>query len=616
MKTQNTSAHREAVIKSMKLAEFRDVLNATDAADMETCVNDLVKNAGLNPSEARVVAAAYRSQVLPKLAHDMGLGDDDTAGLIGLHGDGMKTTDFAKAKHTEDKEDDDKGGILPSDESIEDEIAEHGHMPSAEEEAEEGETPEMHKPEVEDAIEDMGNKPEDDFNTDSSEVNEGTGETALIQIEVPASQIEEVQRLLDEHFGNGNAEEDNALPVKEEALPLGNSAELAVSAPATPLNIEPNEVDHMDAKQLLARRNERAAILAGTNTTRTVTAEDETKPKDIGLGKDTSEGGKPFQYAGDAQYKGEDDRPTNTKQNSEGNSLRDQNPTFKKQPVPTNNAENLQLKSGYEAVKKDGSPDGTLEYTVDFNKLDKIPSSDPDRIDDYTVPTQMPEVAGPRKTTVAERVVECSGCNNPNTKEIHSAECQDCKTVIAICEDCENEGYCPVCAGVTVAKTVEAEDGVTIEIDANKETEEAKGTNPSVKQENGDGFARKPHEDDESNRKAMALFTARVKTAYSVSSKLALAGVIEANDVDGNAEMWLADGLSPATMVSQGKLMLKSASSAAERVASSYSDNRNVRTANVSLNPGAFTTANSQNTAPNDLREALRSILMPKYEDS
>ena len=78
----------------------------------------------------------------------------------------------------------------------------------------------------------------------------------------------------------------------------------------------------------------------------------------------------------------------------------------------------------------------------------------------------------------------------------------------------------------------------------------------------------------------------------------------------------MADGLSPATMVSQGKLMLKSASSAAERVASSYADNRNVRTANVSVNPVAFAANTQTNNAPNDLREALRSILMPKYEDS
>lgn len=607
MKNQNTSAHREAVLKSMKLAEFRDILSATDATDMEACVNDLVKNAGLNPTEARVVAAAYRSEALPRIAFEMGLGDEEAAGVMGLHG-GIKTTDFAKAKPKDDDKEDDKDGILPSDESIEDEIEEHGHIPSAEEEELEGETPEMHSPEVEDAIEVGSEEPEEELNTDLSEVNEGNGETALIQIEVPASEIDAVQRLLDEHFGGGMDAKDDTLPVKEEAFPMDDE-ELAVEAPADPLNIK-EQVEPMDAKQLLARKQERAAILAGTNT-RTVTAEDDTKPKDIGLGKDTSAGGKAFQYAGDAQYKGEDDRPTTTKQNSEGNSLKEQNPTFKKQPVPTNNADNLQLKSGYDAVKKEGGTDGSLEYSVDFDQLNTIPSSDPDRTDGYSVPTQMPNVVGPRKTTIAERIVECSGCNNPNTKSINKAECQDCRTVIAICEDCETEGYCPVCAGVGVGKTVEADTEITIE--SAKDCEEPKGKN--LKQENGDGFARKPHEDDES-RKSAALYQARLKTAYSVSYKLALANVIEANDVDANAEMWMADNLSPATMVAQGKLMLKSASSAAERVASSYSENNNVRTANVSLNPGAFTTAATQNSAPNDLREALRSILMPKFEDS
>lgn len=610
MKTQTKSAQREAVIQSMRKAEFRDLLNASDAEHMDACVNDLIKNTGLSLEEAKVVASNYRAKTLPRIAHEMGLSEEDAMDVMGLHG-GMKTTDFAKDKKTDETKEEDEDGILPSDESIEDEIAEHGHIPSAEEEALEGETPEMHSPEVEDAIEGVDAKSDDVNNTDLGEVNEDDG-MASITIEVPASEVANVQRLLDEHFGG--AEEDDALPVKEEAMPFNDSAELAESAPANPLE-KLHEVEKpMDAKQLLARKQERAAILAGTNATRTVVAEDETKPKDIGLGKDTSEGGKPFQYAGDAQYKGEDDRPTNTKSNSDGNSLREQNPTFNKQPIPTNNADNLQLKSGYDAVKKEGSPDGSLEYTVDFDKLDTIPSSDPDRIDGYTVPTQMPDNTGHRKTTVAERTVECSGCNNPQTKPVHQAECQDCKTVIAICEDCEHDGWCPVCAGTQTASVVEAESGVTIEIDAEKD--EAKGTNPSVKQTNGDGFERKPHDDDDSSRKAMALYAARLKTAYSVSYKLAVAGVIEANDVDANADMWMADGLSPATMVSQGKLMLKSASSAAERVASSYADNRNVRTANVSVNPVAFAANTQTNNAPNDLREALRSILMPKYEDS
>jgi hypothetical protein len=604
MKNQNTSAQRESVLKSMRLAEFRDILNTTDAEDMESCVTDLVKNAGLSLSEAKVVANSYRSKVLPRIASEMGLSDEDAEKVIGLHGGATKTTDFAKDKNTDD-ENDDKDGILPSEESIEDEIAEHGHIPSEEEEALEGETPEMHSPEVEQAINES-EELEEDLNTDLSEVTEDEGNTALIQIEIPADEIDAVQRLLDEHFGGVSAEDndDEILPVKEEALPL-DEAELAVEAPANPLEIQ-DKVEPMDAKQLLARKQERAAILAGVNT-RTVIAEDETKPRDIGLGKDTSAGGKAFQHAGDAQYIGEDKRPTTTKQNSEGNSLKEDNPTFSKQPIPTNNPENLQLKSGYEVVKKDGNSDGSLEYSVDFNQLDNIPSESPDRIDNYSVPTQMDNVVTPRKTTVAERIVECSGCNNPSTKMVNKAECQDCKTVIAICEDCETEGYCPVCASVATVKNVVADTEITIE--SAQDCEKSKD-----EKENGDGFTRKPHEDDESSRKANTLYKARLKTAYSVSCQLALANVIEPKDVDANADMWMADNLSPATMIAQGKLMLKSASSAAERVASSYSENRNVRHSNISLNPGAFNNAATQNSAPHDLKEALQGLFMTKFD--
>lgn len=104
---------------------------------------------------------------------------------------------------------------------------------------------------------------------------------------------------------------------------------------------------------------------------------------------------------------------------------------------------------------------------------------------------------------------------------------------------CETEGYCPVCAGVGVGKTVEADTEITIE--SAKEGEEAKGTNPSVNKTMAMVLLEN-HTVMES-RKSAALYQARLKTAYSVSYKLALANVIEANDVDANAEMWLADNL-------------------------------------------------------------------------
>jgi len=616
MKTTNQSTRRDAIEKAMRIAEFRETLEATDSKHMEACVNDLVANAGLSPDEARIVAASYRADELPKIATELGIDREVVAQLLGVSGE-LPTADFAKDKDTDDPEmETETPEEEAAGETLGDEIEEHGHVPTPEEESVEGETPEMHTPEVADAITDTEDtnpiEPTNDFPEDLGEANDT--DIATIQIEIPASEIEAVQKLLDEHFGGSSNAEDSELPVKEDAMALPAATETPLHAeetvPSHPLENPTNEVNPMTENELAARKAERAALL---NSTRRVTAEDETKPKDIGLGKDTSHNGKPFQYAGDAQYKGEDTRPTHQKDDSAGNSLKEQNPKFNKQPIPTNNPDNLQLKGEYEVVKKEGSTDGSLEYTVDFKKLDNIPSGEPDRIDDYSVPTQMPEVAGARKTTVA-KVVECSGCNNPSKKEVVQAECQECKQVVAICGDCEDEGYCPVCAGTVVATNGKA---VEAEVTKNENgVEEESGDGPRLNiQPNGDGFLRKPHEDDETNRKANEVWKARVKTAYAVSHKLAANGVIDLDDIEANAEMWLTDGLSAATMVNQGKLLLSSAQTREERVAAAYNESRNVRTAGSSISINPALSASTQNEAPSDLKEALRGILMSKFDN-
>ena len=76
-----------------------------------------------------------------------------------------------------------------------------------------------------------------------------------------------------------------------------------------------------------------------------------------------------------------------------------------------------------------------------------------------------------------------------------------------------------------------------------------------------------------------SLDTARIKTAYSCSSKLALAGIIETSEVDSYAEQMLNDDLKADAMIRQTKLLLKSAQASSERVAAAAAESLRVREA-------------------------------------
>ena len=407
--------------------------------------------------------------------------------------------------------------------------------------------------------------------------------------------------------------------------PEDHEAEPVTDMPHTTATRKVNTMTK-EAAALAARARERKAILAQARGTRFASEENGSKPRDINLGKDTSEGTyggeKPssFQYADAAQYKGEDRFPTMTMNNSEGNSLRDQNPTFGKTRVPTMNPDNLQLGDSYEVVKKEGSGDGSLEYTVDFAKVDFIPSSDPARDGNFELPTQMPETAK-RKTTVARRIT-CQGCNNPRLAEVFAADCQDCGTRVAICQDCANDEHCPVCAASASQRqagspeiTINADEEMMDEGETDDgETSRGKGRFEGTEMPQKDRDTKKHF----TGSKEAELFRARMKTAFSVSTRLALAGVIHSSEVDGNVEMWMDGGLSAQTMLTQGSIMLRSAQSASERVAAAGAEKINVRTASshigLSTNP-AFSVSTG-NSAPLDLQTALKGLFsMPRIED-
>ena len=635
MKFTKESARREQRLKAVKLAEFAEKLKHEDPIDMDNCINDLQKYAGLDSETARVVAAAYRTKVLPNVARTTGIDETRIAQLMGV-----PTADFADEKpHIEkpvmgrgkpgfgqEEENPFVSRFKDEEPSMEDDEFEEGELP--EDETSIDIDPGHGDEEL--ALPMSEEDPQDDF-------SEADDNTTVIQIEIPADKLDAVQQAIEQVLGGGDSlggdSPDEFGDDTPDDFESDSDAEFGgddeFSDEGDEFNAEPDHADHggfdsdkagqfppktaktqvanMNNKELAKRANERAAIVASARGTRRV-AEESTKPKDIGLGKDTSSGtyggesSKAFQHASEAQYIGEDTHGQMTLENSGGNSLQKDNPTYSKQMVPTNNGDNIQLKDSLEIGKKEGSPDGSLEYTVDFAKLNIIPSADPDRNDKFDIPTQIPELLK-RKTTVA-KIVECQGCDNPRTAEVGTFDCTDCGTRIAICLDCVDDGYCPSCAAQGI-RSAESE----------KETQKGEVTPEGAsitKQTNGDGFTRKPHEDDETDRKAMEIFQSRIATAYECAYQLALAGALERSEVESQVDMWMRDGLSPRSMQATAEKWLRVAMTATERIASAAAEKHSVRQASnssvgVSTNPALYLNGYDR-TAPQDLQDALKSI--------
>jgi hypothetical protein len=118
----------------------------------------------------------------------------------------------------------------------------------------------------------------------------------------------------------------------------------------------------------------------------------------------------------------------------------------------------------------------------------------------------------------------------------------------------------------------------------------------------------------ETMAKEAEVFRARLKTAYGVSTKLCLAGLISADEVEANVDLWLNDGLTVKAMLASGAQMLRVSQSAEQRVVSAHAE-KNLRTASaqgVATIPGY---AGSTNNVSTDLQQALKNIFSkPEFE--
>ena len=539
MALNNDNNQREVLKRAMRLAEMR----VEDAEDMQICVDDLVRTAGLDEDSAKIVASAYRASVLPEVLREAGL---DPSSFEMMDTMEMKSTKpFADENNAEPamaKEDND---MMPS----------------------------MNFEEMSD---------DDSGMEDDSEAKDN----ATIEIELPADKADEFQQALEEAmtkvFGDSAVAEE-----QDEEEPSSTDED------------NKNESMGMENMQSMANRKvkdmsrsaraEREAILASlAGNTRTASN---------------------FEYAADAQYSNEGNYDKMTMSNSEGNSLRDQNTTFNKQEVPTNNPELLGLKNEIKGKKLDGSPEDSSMYEATFDLFSGVPTQGMDAdFGNFEVPTQTDMTS--RSNIILASVNDQDAAEEFLFNEL-TANGVDENTIsnMTFAEGLALYRKINASKVETLARVAALELDLSardqLEITAEEEEDDDdikadwKGMNAEKKMK------------EEAYAKEAEVFRSRLKTAYGVSTKLCLAGLISPEEVEANVDLWLNDGLTVKAMLASGAQMLRMSQTAEQRVVSAHAES-NVRTAGVANIPGfSGTTSN----VSSDLQQALKSIFSkPEFE--
>jgi hypothetical protein len=564
---KNSKNAEKTRFAALKLAEIQ----ATDKEDLAQCTNDMARTASLAKDEALVVASAIRAKYLPNIAKQAGVK------LSGLDlEDGKETVDFA------------------NDESDDDEMEFH-HFESDEND-------------MNDDDDDMS----DEDMEDNDEV-EDSDDVATFEIEVPADMVDQaqkaVQEALDNLLGGDLDSSDEDMNDMEDMDDMDEMDDMDSEDDDEDEDEETetftknsNGVRNMTKQALAERKAQREALLRRAEREEILmklAAEEEAYPAHS-----------TFKYNEDmVNMEGEIDYPSMSFEGGEGNSLREQNPSWAEQRVPTVNPDSLQFPDVTKPMKFEGSGDGSLEYVVDWESLEN-PSEGLEDANLFEVPTQMPNM--PHKTTRAN-------ADNNRVAKKHDVECKECGHRQAMTE-AEMEDEATRCANDDCPSN-EKEGGMDHKKDMDKESAselrglektELKGELPG-----GQQMSAPVQTELKTTFSNNSLDLARIKTSYGCASKLALAGIITSDEVDSYAEQMLNDGLKADSMIRQTKLLLKSAQTSTERVAAAAAEKmtKTASTLGVSTSP-AFNGGFASNSAALDIQGALRGTwTMPKLED-
>ena len=517
MNKNSKNANFKSKLEAMKLAEIK----ATDKEDLIACASDMQKTASLNKDEAIIVANAIRSKYLPNVVRQAGL----EVSNLDLE-DGKETVDFTNDLSEEDDDD------LALDMGAEDD---------------------------EDDDEDMEDMDDMDDMDDDVNVDENSDDVAVFEIEVPAQMVDAAQKAVQEALDNLLSGDDDSDDDDDEDITHFDDDDDSDDE-SDDENLEntkiSKKVNDMNRTTLAERKALREALVRK--------AEREEMLMKLASDEETVQTSAGFQYNENmANMPGSVDYPSMSLENDGGNSLKEQNPTYNESRIPTNMPGSLQFPDVTKPMKLEGTSE--LEVTVDWDSLTN-PSQGLEDKNLFKVPTQMPGM--PHKTTVAAKSeVECTACGTRTSMtddemndEATRCANKDCPT------NASDDGHADM-EKSAVSTTQLNNDAAALDSSVNKAVEDM-------------GMAQQ-HSNKATNTfnsSIASLDTARLKTAYSCSTKLALAGIITTEEVDSYAEQMLNDGLKADSMIRQTKLLLKSAQSSSERIAAAAAE-RSTRTA-------------------------------------
>jgi hypothetical protein len=556
MNKNSKNANFKSQLEAMKLAEIK----ATDKEDLIACASDMQKTASLNKDEAIIVANAIRSKYLPNVVRQAGL----EVSNLDLE-DGKETVDFTNDLSEEDDDD------LALNMGAEDD---------------------------EDDDEDMDDMDNMDDMDDDVNVDENSDDVAVFEIEVPAQMVDAAQKAVQEALDNLLSGDDDSDDDDDEDITHFDDDDDSEDE-SDDENLEntkiSKKVNDMNRTTLAERKALREALVRK--------AEREEMLMKLASDEETVQTSAGFQHNESmANMPGSVDYPTMSLENDGGNSLKEQNPTWNESRIPTNNPGSLQFPDVTKPMKLEGTSE--LEVTVDWESLTN-PSQGLEDKNLFKVPTQMPGM--PHKTTVAAK---------------SEVECTACGTRMSMTDD-EMNNEATRCANKECPTNASDEGHADGERSAESTTElvnDAADLSSGINSAKADLNNAKGKANDAANTfnsSIASLDTARLKTAYSCSTKLALAGIITTEEVDSYAEQMLNDGLKADSMIRQTKLLLKSAQSSSERIAAAAAE-RSTRTASntgISTTP-AFSGGHTANGAALDIQSALKgAFTMPKIED-
>jgi hypothetical protein len=620
----------------MRLAEFND----TDVTDMDKCLNDMQQFAQLDESSARVVASAWRDTFIRTAGPSLGLSDNDISDLIGQPGKPQQAAEFAKDTNNDESPSGDFDDTDQEDDSNFDDLDDLG------EDDDELST---------DTPDDLstGTSENDDFNNND--------DMAELNVSVPTTKLEDVEEALRAILGDDAFSDFNTQDVHDQApddtdalgkdfdadgdddsdmdgLDLDDDSHLSDEdtdddsssgfPPSTPPSFGAATPEHTAGRvntmsNKTAGKSARKEILArldGALAERT--ASDIVKPKDIGLGDDTSHNGKPFSYAEGDQYKGEDKRKTMTLQGE--NPMKDQNPSYNPLTVPTLHEDRLQLKGSYKTTKFEGSEGDKSFYDSEFAFMDTVPASGSEDIADTTeVPTQMGDITTDRKNTVASttdpdaefedhvyRTLEASNIPGEILEEMTWEEGVEAYNTImsrrAALETTDPSDVLDMFKSASKAKRAKI-DQMAADLDI--KVTNADDDEPVSKRKAEATILAERKKVQEHYAAALEAEKKRIKAAYAVATRLVIAEALDENDLEGTVNMWLGDGLGVKSIFNHGSLMLKNAQARGLRQINASTDGERasrVVTAGLSTVPSVVTSRND--SAPRELSQVLGSF--------